>query len=185
MHLVFVIAPGGGPEANVKTLAPELEKRGHRLSVIYTVAKEQVDINWSASIGVRFAPPASAHYYAAKFVGSYHAWPLRLRSWEQARAVVRALAEIEREAPIDIVEVTEGFSVASLKGRWRVVVRAQGSDSSVWLSSIGSFLEPNELRRLVPNLRNTCASHCGSQATLKLFRTVLTPLSFHQIPTHK
>ena len=128
MHLVFVIAPGGGPEANVKTLAPELEKCGHRVSVIYTVVKEKVDSGWSASIRFRFAPPASAHYYAAKLVGSYHAWPLRLRAWEQARSVRRVLGEIEGEDPIDIVEVTEGFSVATLGNRWRVVVRAHGSD---------------------------------------------------------
>jgi len=126
MHLVFVIAPGGGPEANAKTLAPELEKRGHRVSVIYT-AKGPVDISWSDSIRFRFAPPASLHYYMAKLVGSYHAWPLRMRSWEQARAVREALKEIEREEPIDIVEVTEGFSAANLGRRWPVIVRAQGS----------------------------------------------------------
>jgi len=130
MHLVFVIAPGGGPEANAKTLAPELEKRGHRVSVIYTV-KGPVDISWSDSIRFRFAPPASLHYYMAKLVGSYHAWPLRMRSWEQARAVREALKEIEREEPIDVVEVTEGFLVATLGNHWRVVVRAQGSDWTV------------------------------------------------------
>src|SRR5260370_24116294 len=128
MHLAYVIAPGGGPEANVKTLAPELEQRGHRVSVIYTVAKEKVDTGWSASIRFRFAPPASAHYYAVEVVGSFHAWPLRLRAWEQARSVRRVLGEMESEVPIDIVEVTEGFSVASLKGRWHVVARAHGSD---------------------------------------------------------
>jgi glycosyltransferase involved in cell wall biosynthesis len=128
MHLVFVIAPGGGPEANVKALAPELEKRGHRVSVIYTGAQGQVDTSWSASIRFRFAPSASAHYYLAKFVGSFHAWPLRLRAREQARAVRRVLSRIHDERPIDIVEVTEGFSVPSLGRRWPVVVRAHGSD---------------------------------------------------------
>src|SRR5258708_19684107 len=131
MHIVFVIAPGGGPEANVKTLVPELEQLGHRASVIYTVAKEKVDTAWFESVGFRFAPPASAHYYAAKFVGSYHGWPLRLRAWEQARAVRRMLNEIEGEESIDIVEVTEGFSVTSLGNRWRVVVLAHGSDWTV------------------------------------------------------
>ena len=121
MHLVFVIAPGGGPEANVKALAPELEKRGHRVSVIYTGAQGQVDTSWSASIRFRFAPSASAHYYLAKFVGSFHAWPLRLRAREQARAVRRVLSRIHDEKPIDIVEVTEGFSVPSLGRRWPVV----------------------------------------------------------------
>jgi len=128
MHIVFVIAPAGGPEANVKTLAPELERRGHRLSVIYTVTKDRVNTDWSGSIRFRFAPPTSAHYYAAKFVGSYHAWPLRLRAWEQAVAVRRVLRAIESEEPIDIVEVTEGFPVSVLCSRWRVVVRAHGSD---------------------------------------------------------
>lgn len=131
MHLVFVIAPGGGPEANVKTLAPELEKRGHRVSVIYTVAQGQADTSWSTSIRFRFAPPASAHYYLAKFVGSFHAWPLRLRAREQARAVRRELGKIHDKRPIDIVEVTEGFSVPTLGRRWPVVVRAHGSDWTI------------------------------------------------------
>jgi hypothetical protein len=127
MHIIFVIAPGGGPEANVKTLAPELERRGHHLSVIYTVAKDKVNTDWSDSIRFRFAPPTSAHYYTAKVVGSYHAWPLRMRAWEQARSVRRVLDEIESDEPIDIVEVTEGFSVSTFLSRWRAVVRAQGS----------------------------------------------------------
>jgi glycosyltransferase involved in cell wall biosynthesis len=128
MHFVYVIAPAGGPEANVRSLAPELEKRGHRLSVIYTVARDKTKTDWSKTIRFRFAPPGSAHYYAAKFVGGYRAWPLRLRAWEQARAVRRVLNEIDREEPIDIVEVTEGFPVSVLVRRWRVVVRAHGSD---------------------------------------------------------
>lgn len=128
MHLVYVIAPAGGPEANVKTLAPEFEKRGHRVSVIYTVAKEKVDTSWSSSIRFRFAPVGSAHYYAAKVVGSFHAWPLRLRAWEQARAVLEVLKQIEGKEPIDIVEVTEGFDVPVLDSRWHVVLRAHGSD---------------------------------------------------------
>jgi glycosyltransferase involved in cell wall biosynthesis len=128
MHLAYVIAPGGGPEANVKTLAPELKKLGHRVTVVYTVGKDKVDAGWSDSVRFCFAPAASGHYYAARFVGSYHAWPLRLRAWEQARAVLRVLTEIEREEPIDIVEVTEGFSMANLSGYWPVIVRAHGSD---------------------------------------------------------
>ncbi len=128
MHIVFVIAPAGGPEANVKTLAPELERRGYRLSVIYTVAKDRVDTDWSDSIRFGFAPSTSAHYYVAKFVGTFHAWPLRLRAREQAVAVRRVLNEIEAQEPIDIVEVTEDFQVSVLGHRWCVIVRAHGSD---------------------------------------------------------
>jgi glycosyltransferase involved in cell wall biosynthesis len=141
MHIVFVIAPAGGPEANVKTLAPELEKRGHHISVIYTVAKDKTNTDWSDSIRFRFAPPGSAHYYAAKFVGSYHAWPLRLRAWQQASAVRRVLNEIEAEEPIDIVEVTEGFPVSTFPSRWRAVVRAQGS---AW--TVRQFCEGGEAK---------------------------------------
>jgi len=123
-----VIAPGGGPEANAKTLAPEFDKQGHAVSVIYTVAKEKANADWSSSVRVRFAPPKSAHYYASKLVGSYRAWPLRLRAWEQAMAVRRALREIDQEEPVDVVEVTEGFPVTVLARQWPVVVRAHGSD---------------------------------------------------------
>jgi len=128
MHIVFVIAPGGGPEANVKTLAPELEKRGHRLSVIYTVTKDIVNTDWSDTIRFRFAPPTSVHYYVARLVGSFHTWPLRLRAWEQALAVRRVLKGIDSDEPIDIVEVTDGLPVSLFSRRCRVVVRSQGPD---------------------------------------------------------
>ncbi|HYJ86790.1 MAG TPA: glycosyltransferase family 4 protein [Pyrinomonadaceae bacterium] len=127
MHVVFVIAPGGGPEANVKTLAPEYERRGHRISVIYAATKEKVAAGWSNSISFKFAPPGSVHYYAAKLNGGYRAWPVRLRAWEQAMAVRKVLNKLQNDQPIDIVEVTEGFPLSALGGRWPVVVRAHGS----------------------------------------------------------
>jgi glycosyltransferase involved in cell wall biosynthesis len=127
MHIVFVIAPGGGPDANVKTLAPELARRGHHVSVIYTVTRVKVS-PWSDLVRFRFAPVPSLHYYTAKVTGSYRAWPLRIRAWEQARAVRRVLEQIEREEHIDVVEVTEGFSAGTLVAKWPIVFRAHGSD---------------------------------------------------------
>jgi glycosyltransferase involved in cell wall biosynthesis len=127
MHLVYVIAPGGGPEANVKTLVPELEARGHAVSIIYTVPREKANADWPDSVQSYFAPPGSAHYYAAKLVRGYRAWPLRLRAWEQMIAVRRALKQIDREKPIDLVELTEGFPLSVLNAQWPVLVRAQGS----------------------------------------------------------
>jgi glycosyltransferase involved in cell wall biosynthesis len=128
MHIVFVIAPGGGPEANVKVMVPWLERHGHRVSVVYSVNRPQARSIFPRSVQVAFATSGSFHYYMQKAIGDFHALPRRIRAWELASAVSRTLSRIDRGQKIDLVEVTEGMPVSALRTRWRVTVRAHGSD---------------------------------------------------------
>jgi glycosyltransferase involved in cell wall biosynthesis len=127
MHIVYVIAPGGGPETYVKTLLPWLERQGHRVSIVYTVRSTGGAHAFPPHVRVLYAPRGSLHYYLSKLVSGFRAWPLRLRAWERAWAVYWALCRIDEQEPVDVVEVTEGLPLALLRRRWAVVVRAQGS----------------------------------------------------------
>ncbi len=128
MHIVYVIAPTGGPEAFVKTIAPYLENQKHRVSIIYGVGADRIHSVYPATVRVAYALAGSWHYYLSKLIGNFQALPLRLRTWEYARAVYHALIQIERTDKVNLVEVTEGIPVSLLKKRWAVVVRAHGSD---------------------------------------------------------
>ncbi len=128
MHIVYVIAPRGGPEAYVKTLIPSLEQQGHRISVVYNSVAPQVKPSFPSSVRVEFAPPGTLHYYLARTAGGYHGWAQRLRAHEFAWAIGRALDWIARSERIDLVEINEGLPISSIRKRWRVIVRAHGSD---------------------------------------------------------
>jgi glycosyltransferase involved in cell wall biosynthesis len=128
MHIAFVIAPAGGPEACVKMMLPWLEQNGHRVSIIYCGDSTMVRPDYPATVHVSFARSGSYHYYVHKLVGEYHAWPRRVRAWEYAGAITRAIETIDRVNRVDLVEVAEGVPVSALVARWPVVVRAHGSD---------------------------------------------------------
>lgn len=127
MHIVYVIAPGGGPEAYVRTMTPALAQTGYRVSIVYTVPAARIMGLPRQASRVLFAPPTLSHYYLAKIIGNFRALPLRLRAWETARAVVRTLQMIDKANPIDLVEVTEGLPTAAIRGQWHTVVHAHGS----------------------------------------------------------
>ncbi|MCL4489683.1 MAG: glycosyltransferase family 4 protein [Chloroflexi bacterium] len=128
MHIVYVVAPGGGPEACVRTLAPRLLKIGHRVTVIYSARAGHVSPSFQPDVRVLFAPPSSMHYYLSRVAGGSRAWLRPLRAWEHACAVYLRLREVEREEKIDLVEVVEGLPVNLFRKHWPVIVRAHGSD---------------------------------------------------------
>jgi len=130
MHIVYVIAPGGGPEAYVRTLLPWLEQRGDRVSIVYQ-AKAVDDVHrFPSQVHMEFAPRGPAHYYLGRLVGKTSPWPRWLRAWEDALAVRSAVARIDRRWPVDVVEVTEGSVVTLFRRDWKIVLRAHGSDWS-------------------------------------------------------
>jgi glycosyltransferase involved in cell wall biosynthesis len=145
MHIVYVLAPGGGPEAFVKTLSPWLQKRGHRVSVIYVIRRARHQNQLGDSVRVSYAPPTSAHYYLGKMTGDFRAWPLRVRALEAAWATYRAALAIDSVDPIDVIEVTEGMHVFLLLRRWAVAVRAHGSDWTFRIFCQDSDLKHDDL----------------------------------------
>lgn len=131
MHIAYIIAPGGGPEAYVRTLLPWLQARGHAVSIVYIGPPFNYEPIRPAPRVVAFAPAGQIHYYLSKAVGSYHAWPRRVRTWETAWAVAKALARLEGHQKVDLVEVPEGMPLAFLARGRRVVVRAHASSWTV------------------------------------------------------
>ena len=127
MHIVYVIRPGGGPEAYVKTLLPWLESQGHRVSIVYNERYIGGAHTFPTHVRVIHASRDSAAYYLKKVIDNFRAWPQRLDSWERARAVYLAIRQIDKVEPVNVVEVTEGLSVKWLRRRWAVVLRAHGS----------------------------------------------------------
>ena len=124
MHIVYAFAPGGGPEAYVRTLGPWLAARGHRVSLVCPAPlSTPFELPWMT------ARPSSAHYYLARLTGGFRAWPLRLRAWEQATAIARAVDRIAGQHPVDLVEVPEGLPAAPFARR-PLVVRAHGAEWS-------------------------------------------------------
>src|ERR1017187_10025340 len=141
MHIVYVIASGGGPEAFVRTMSPWLQERGHRISVVYTVPRQNTLRSFEPGVTVLHAPPSSAHHYVGRLVGGFRGWPRRLRSFEGAWAAYRAALPLESLHRIDVIEVTEGLPISLLQRRWPVVVRAHGSD---W--TFRMFCQDSDLR---------------------------------------
>ena len=131
MHIAFLIAPGGGPEAVLQTMLPWLEQRGCTISAVYMSPDGELKKPFPAHVRVVTARAGPLHYYLNRVVGHFHAWPLRLRAWEQAWAARQALRQIDAAHPVDVVEVVEGLPISPLRRLWPVVVHAHGSDWTV------------------------------------------------------
>jgi glycosyltransferase involved in cell wall biosynthesis len=128
MHIVYIIAPGGGPEAYTKTFSPWLLAQGHSVSLICVCDPNRQQLSYPEGVIVHYVNPTGFHYYLAKIVGGFRSWPRRLRALETGWAVHKTIRQINRKSPIDLIEVTEGFPIRRLTKHWPVVVRAHGSD---------------------------------------------------------
>jgi glycosyltransferase involved in cell wall biosynthesis len=128
MHIAYLLAPYGGPEAYVKSLLPWLEQQGHRVSVVYTVPPQRRPSPFPSHVRTAYAPGGSIHYYLHRSVGGFRAWPLRVRALETSWSAYHAVAQIDSVEPIDVVEVCEGIPITLFCRHWTTVVRAHGSD---------------------------------------------------------
>jgi glycosyltransferase involved in cell wall biosynthesis len=127
MHLAYIIARGGGPEAYLKTLAPWLLACGHRISVLYT-GTAPFQSGMPDGVNVCFVPRRNLHYYLGRLTGKYRLWARRLRTLETSWEAGRVLESLHLQMPVDVIEVTEGYSIGRMTRRWPVIVRAHGSD---------------------------------------------------------
>lgn len=187
MHIVYVIAPGGGPEAYVTTLSSWLLSRGHSVSVIYTVRYLDRISDFPSGVRVGFAPTGSWHYYLGKITGRVRAWPERVRSWETMKAAHRIVKHIDIEEPVDVIEVTEGIPISILRKRWAVSIRAHASgwtcrhfckDSDVRWDHLLIRQEANQLRHAhsVSAVSNHLADHLSTFCDFPRERIQVIPL---------
>lgn len=107
MNLLYLSAPGGGLETNVRVLAPALRKAGHQVSILYLSAPQNGHPLPSDELPTYYAPIGNWHYYLHRATLGWTSLPLVARSFEAAHAFTQAVHSIHRRHPIDLVEVPE------------------------------------------------------------------------------
>ncbi len=113
MHVLYLSAPGGGLETNVRILGRALREAGHRVSILYLHgAGERVGGGQDPDgFQVYRARVGDMHYWLHRALLGYSSLPLAVRALETASAVARRVNEIHRQDPLDLVELPEiGFA---------------------------------------------------------------------------
>ncbi len=160
MHILYLSAPGGGLDTNVRVLAPAMIRAGHRVSVLYIHFPGESVPPTESSNGypVYHAVMGDWHYYAHRATFGIGGLALIVRSLEHARALSRAIADIHAREPIDLIETPEAFVMP----RWvKDIPYVMRLHSSAWMcrrmfteptpfsDSIEARLEGYALRRAV------------------------------------
>lgn len=132
MHILCLSFPGGGLDTNVRVLAPELVKAGHRVSVLYIdppgTSPAINSSNGANGYKVYRAVSGAWHYYLARATLGLTRIPRVVRSVEEVQALRRVVGEIHRQCPIDLIELPEIY----VSPRWvhhiPYIVRLHSSD---------------------------------------------------------
>lgn len=108
MHILYLLAPGGGLETNVRVLAPALVQAGHRVSILYLDSSVRALTHTQANgIAEYRAPTGQLHYYLHRATFGLASLGLLARSFEFGRAVARTVHAIHIQVPLDLVELPE------------------------------------------------------------------------------
>jgi glycosyltransferase involved in cell wall biosynthesis len=150
LHILFLSAPGGGLDTNVRVLAPELVQAGHRVSVLYLhfpgekiPAPSQVD-----GYTIHHACIGSWHYFAYRATFGLTSLPRVVRAFEWAAALRRAVREIHRRESLDLIELPEVFIPPGWLDGVPYVMRLHSADWT-WrqmLDEPASFADAIEMR---------------------------------------
>jgi glycosyltransferase involved in cell wall biosynthesis len=110
MRILYLSSPGGGLETNVRVLAPALIQAGHQVSILYLDARVRALAQTNAQGITEYrAPIGSKHYYLHRATfGIGHLGKLA-RAWEHSQDAARAICEIARRQPLDLIELPEMF----------------------------------------------------------------------------
>jgi glycosyltransferase involved in cell wall biosynthesis len=178
MHILYLSAPGGGHETNIRVLAPALINEGHQVSILYLHPASEGHANGREqnSISVYHATYGDWHYRFNRATLGATGLSLVLRSLEAARALKDKIGEIHQRTPLDVVELPEvvlprnGFPVPYVvrlhSSAW--MCRRVFEETSPWTDSIEANLEARTLRRAatVTSPSNFVASYIRDQCRL-------------------
>jgi glycogen synthase len=135
MHICFASldypdkTSGGGVGNYVKTIAHELVRRGHCISVIALKKGDTLpDESTDDGVNIYWITPGNVHWYVSKlpFIGKVLSLPIR--ELEYSNAVLKAIRIIDNEERIDIVEGIEtgACSFKNLRSGIKTVIRLHG-----------------------------------------------------------
>ncbi len=108
MRILYLSSPGGGLETNVRVLAPALIQAGHQVSILYLDARVRALTQTTVEGITEYrAPIGHKHYYLHRATfGVGHLGKLA-RAWEHSQDAARAMCEIARRQPLDLIELPE------------------------------------------------------------------------------
>ncbi len=159
LHLLYLSFLGGGLDTNVRVLAPELVKAGHRVSVLYLHhpgAKIPAPTNSVDGYTVYHTTIGNWHYYAHRATLGHTSLPSIIRTLEYARALGKIIAEIHARQPLDLVELPEIFVMPRWMSGIPYAMRLHASawtcrrlcaDPSPFADSVEAYLEGVTLER--------------------------------------
>lgn len=109
MNLLYLSVPAGGLDTNIRVLAPELLKAGHRVSVLYIHDNATHAARIAAIPGceIHHATIGHLHYYLGRLTLGLSDLPQVVRLLEQSWALRQAAASLAEKAAIDLVEIPE------------------------------------------------------------------------------
>ena len=160
MHIAFLLSAfhsasaGGGAESYVSTMADALVERGHRVSII---ALGEPSVSNGRMRLVRIAGP-KLHWYLYRGLPFAKSFAMPVREIEWSRCMWSAVAKLNREDPVDVVETGENMALQQVASGRKppVVIRGHGNPLSIkrvsgsrvgWGDSLGRKLELAGMRR--------------------------------------
>lgn len=133
MHICFMLTAfhssshGGGAESYVSTMADALVERGHRVSVIaFGNAEHQPGVR------LRSVQQPNLHWYLYG-LPLLRSLTMPVREIEWSRSMWAALAELDKEDPVDVVETGETLALQQLTPGPKppLVVRGHGNPEAI------------------------------------------------------
>ena len=132
MRLLYLSAPGGGLDTNVRVLGPGLVRFGHHVSILYIHYPGEAlsnPVNEIDGCRVYHATIGNWHYYLHRATLKLTDLPRLVRAFEYTLALARTIEAIHKRDGFDLVELPEVFITRNFLGRVPYVIRLH---SSAW-----------------------------------------------------
>jgi len=134
LHIVYLTKIGGGLDSFIRNVS--FLKTDYKIDISLTLIKppENKAHYYSSNISVyQIEKGHSIPYYIYRLTKFFKlpiifaAWLIRIQDENQ---LIKTLKKIEKQKPIDIVEVPEGTFINKIHKHWKVIIRAHGSSWS-------------------------------------------------------
>lgn len=110
MRILYLAAPSGGLETNVRVLARALTRAGHKVSILYMDASvKRLTQTRGSDITEYRAPMGQRHYYLHRATFGVGNLGLLARAFEFGQGAARAIREIHARERLDLAELPEVY----------------------------------------------------------------------------